>query len=300
VTIVEFDTDLDRYRVAEIREAVDGESQSRPLGIVHLADYKDGAKHPRFDQQNTLLCSRCDSPAAFVALKPWTALVKEVVALCADCVVDDGYLISVEKLWQEWNATIAHLAEKPAGGGVVQLLRWFGYSGMAKFLGLDDLHRWPVVRGQLSPELRALVLERDGHKCRRCPATENLALDHIRPVSAGGFTTAANLQTLCKSCNSRKGGKRRKHPRCQSAVVAGSPRPPPLCERAAVYLSERPSVVSSAFAEVLDVNVQYLNKVLSRDRRFQCVPGGGRGKPTLWSLVTTPTLESVAPTPPML
>lgn len=165
---------------------------------------------PKFDAQNTLLCSRCDSPAAFVALKPWTALVKEVLALCADCVVDDGYLIPVERLWQEWNATIAHLAEKPAGGGVVQLLRWFGYDGTRRFLGLDDLHRWPVTRGQISPELRALVLERDGNKCRRCPTTENLTLDHIRPVSAGGFTTAANLQVLCQPCNSRKGGLRRK------------------------------------------------------------------------------------------
>ena len=36
---------------------------------------------------------------------------------------------------------------------------------------------------------------------------EDLTLDHIIPESHGGHTTAENLQTLCRSCNSHKGRK---------------------------------------------------------------------------------------------
>ncbi len=53
-------------------------------------------------------------------------------------------------------------------------------------------------------EVRAAVFERDGHKCRRCPATERLELDHIKPVSQGGGATEDNLQVLCVSCNRKK------------------------------------------------------------------------------------------------
>src|SRR5258708_2729214 len=56
-----------------------------------------------------------------------------------------------------------------------------------------------------SKELRKAVLERDGYLCLMCGSTENLRLDHIKPVIDGGDTTIENLQTLCRSCNSHKG-----------------------------------------------------------------------------------------------
>lgn len=56
-----------------------------------------------------------------------------------------------------------------------------------------------------SKELRKAVLERDGYICLMCGSTENLRLDHIKPVIDGGDTTIENLQTLCRSCNSQKG-----------------------------------------------------------------------------------------------
>ena len=38
-------------------------------------------------------------------------------------------------------------------------------------------------------------------KCRWCDATEDLVLDHIIPVMAGGINERRNAQTLCRSCN---------------------------------------------------------------------------------------------------
>lgn len=43
----------------------------------------------------------------------------------------------------------------------------------------------------------------EGH-CARCGTTENLALDHIVPVCAGGKSDRANAQTLCQPCNNWK------------------------------------------------------------------------------------------------
>ena len=54
-------------------------------------------------------------------------------------------------------------------------------------------------------EQRKRIMERDGNKCVACGATENLCIDHIIPRSKGGSNKDDNLQTLCKSCNSRKG-----------------------------------------------------------------------------------------------
>ena len=49
------------------------------------------------------------------------------------------------------------------------------------------------------------VGRRDGFKCARCGSVEHLVLDHVTPVSRGGFTSAENLQLLCADCNQEKG-----------------------------------------------------------------------------------------------
>lgn len=53
--------------------------------------------------------------------------------------------------------------------------------------------------------LRALVLMRDGARCRLCGATPQngvrLHVDHIKPWSKGGETVIENLQILCEPCN---------------------------------------------------------------------------------------------------
>ena len=52
--------------------------------------------------------------------------------------------------------------------------------------------------------LKWAVWKRDGFLCQHCKATQNLSVDHIIPESLGGDLSMHNLQTLCRSCNSRK------------------------------------------------------------------------------------------------
>lgn len=55
--------------------------------------------------------------------------------------------------------------------------------------------------------VRAHVLARDQFRCVECQATETLTIDHIVPHSKGGSDEEANLRTLCRRCNSKKGNR---------------------------------------------------------------------------------------------
>jgi hypothetical protein len=55
--------------------------------------------------------------------------------------------------------------------------------------------------------LRTKVFERDAYRCVSCGTHISLCCDHIIPESKGGPTTFENLQTMCRSCNSKKGVK---------------------------------------------------------------------------------------------
>jgi len=60
---------------------------------------------------------------------------------------------------------------------------------------------------QIPNDIRWAVWERDNFTCQHCGIRNNLSVDHIYPESKGGKMTMENAQTLCKSCNSRKGAK---------------------------------------------------------------------------------------------
>jgi HNH endonuclease len=60
------------------------------------------------------------------------------------------------------------------------------------------------AKRRIPDPVRAEVPLRDGARCRRCRTAVNLEVDHIIPVSKGGKTEEANLQTLCRRCNRRK------------------------------------------------------------------------------------------------
>jgi hypothetical protein len=61
-----------------------------------------------------------------------------------------------------------------------------------------------ISRMVISEKLRNDVYDRDGRKCLKCGAEENLCIDHIMPFCRGGKTEFDNLQTLCQPCNQRK------------------------------------------------------------------------------------------------
>ena len=65
----------------------------------------------------------------------------------------------------------------------------------------------PGARPTIRPELRRQVFERDEYRCRDCGGWEFLTVDHVIPFVFGGPTVIENLQTLCRSCNSRKGAR---------------------------------------------------------------------------------------------
>lgn len=55
--------------------------------------------------------------------------------------------------------------------------------------------------------LRWQVFERDGFACRGCGTRQMLRADHVVAERRGGLATLENLQTLCRSCNSKKGAR---------------------------------------------------------------------------------------------
>ena len=56
----------------------------------------------------------------------------------------------------------------------------------------------------LNDSIKRKVFDRDGKRCAVCGSTEKLCVDHIFPVSRGGFTQMDNLQVLCEKCNIQK------------------------------------------------------------------------------------------------
>lgn len=60
-------------------------------------------------------------------------------------------------------------------------------------------------RRAIPPRVRAEVWARDGLRCVDCGSTEDITIDHIIAVANGGTNDIDNLQTLCRSCNSKKG-----------------------------------------------------------------------------------------------
>jgi len=85
------------------------------------------------------------------------------------------------------------IAERPDGRVVLDTTGLFG--------------GWHRRRGRprISDTVRVMVFQRDGWVCRVCGSRDLLTLDHIYPWSLGGSDGPENLQTLCQSCNSRKG-----------------------------------------------------------------------------------------------
>lgn len=91
------------------------------------------------------------------------------------------------------------------GDGDIEVPQWVGRYGR-------QIQLWKFgpnegTRPKIPEAIRLFVYERDGWACLHCGATANLSLDHIYPWSLGGPDEIDNLQTLCRSCNSKKGAR---------------------------------------------------------------------------------------------
>jgi hypothetical protein len=104
-----------------------------------------------------------------------------------------------------------HMGGKPVCSAcalVITNIYWKYHSG--NYLTWDNGPRTPAEGYQKKniPEgLRWEVFERDGFACQHCGSQRYLRADHVVPESKGGPTALENLQTLCRSCNSKKGRK---------------------------------------------------------------------------------------------
>jgi hypothetical protein len=63
---------------------------------------------------------------------------------------------------------------------------------------------------RVSPELRRVITQRAGGRCEYCGLAQDgqeatFHVDHIKPLAAGGQTTAENLALACVSCFSSEG-----------------------------------------------------------------------------------------------
>lgn len=65
-------------------------------------------------------------------------------------------------------------------------------------------------RPKVSPRLRRDVVATHGMVCHLCGSpieADDLHIDHVKPVSVGGATVAANLRPAHATCNLRKGNR---------------------------------------------------------------------------------------------
>ncbi|TES74090.1 HNH endonuclease [Pseudomonas syringae group genomosp. 3] len=73
--------------------------------------------------------------------------------------------------------------------------------------GARPEHASPYRKKKIPDRLRTLVMERDMYRCVRCGSYRELCADHIFPEVLGGEASLDNLQTLCRPCNTSKGGR---------------------------------------------------------------------------------------------
>lgn len=82
--------------------------------------------------------------------------------------------------------------------------------GLKSVIDLDKIiipHAPPKAKKRIAKTHRELIYKRDNYKCLCCESRKALTIDHITPVVMGGKYEADNYQTLCKSCNMRKGAR---------------------------------------------------------------------------------------------
>lgn len=143
------------------------------------------AHEPPEPQGHSLFnCDLCKSEISF-APHPFCANENK---LCIDCVrqIALGYLNHIDKFYD------SDYQQK---------------TQEARFAYRDSLNPILYKKKKIGQTLRMKVYERDGFACVTCGVQTNLTLDHIKPEVLGGESTLENLQTMCKSCNSKKGAR---------------------------------------------------------------------------------------------
>lgn len=112
---------------------------------------------------------------------------------------------------------LAGLSEESGEKAIEELSRHNFYDDdRAPFLSRYEVENWNVSKVLLwtcrscertTREFIPLEIRQDVLAigiCAHCSSSENLEVDHIRPVSLGGTNDRENLQALCGTCNRKK------------------------------------------------------------------------------------------------
>lgn len=95
-------------------------------------------------------------------------------------------------------------AQRP---GNVATSEWPGFAKIWARDSIVPVHRLPQPSSRRRPLPFRAVWDRDDWTCQHCGRHQNLTVDHIIARVNGGSDDLDNLQTLCGSCNSRKGAR---------------------------------------------------------------------------------------------
>lgn len=189
-----------------------------PEGCARITKAKAKARFVAlFKMQCDKFCTSCYSKLAAMSRKKpvggcFAGVEQSVASLEAGFMPADTMdrIVEIESLIEETETNIkVHLARVERENRSLNMLKRFN-TDLSRAIG-DYLWRsYPERRKRADAiisklELRFMVFSRDGWKCVQCSNNQRLSVDHIVPVAKNGSDDLANLQTLCRSCNSKKG-----------------------------------------------------------------------------------------------
>lgn len=130
------------------------------------------------------------------------AAAQRVIELVNRCGVGDA---TIEELG-EWRQTLL-MFQRPGHQEVLAIIED----------RIQHLTELPCRHQHVKDQRKAIRLDYDrtfmqlgrahGFKCGNCGSCHDLQVDHVIPLIDGGTNEHANLQLVCKSCNSAKGAK---------------------------------------------------------------------------------------------
>lgn len=100
---------------------------------------------------------------------------------------------------------IAHWGDGNCGHILNEVMNALHDSGHFQYWNERPKGKRKDLRKDIGKETRRIVHERSAYRCVTCGTHENLTIDHIIPLAKGGSNEIENLQTMCRSCNCKKG-----------------------------------------------------------------------------------------------
>jgi len=128
-------------------------------------------------------------------------------------ITDPRYLVAIAR-WEKANPEKVRLKSSAWRSRNRDKVNVFDQNRRARKAGAEGSHTNLEARNILSDQ---------GEMCAYCGSKDHMSLDHKVPLCRGGSNLAENLQWLCKSCNSSKGGKT--HEEYMAYLVAGAVEP---------------------------------------------------------------------------